>query len=374
MKLYDSFKKGEFIERPNRFVMRLLMDGEIIEAYTPNTGSLAEYLVDGQEFYVTPQKSGKYKYKVFSTLHNGFFIFLDTIVVNRIVFHLLRAGHVPGFEDVLEIRREFSLKNSRFDFMVTKDDGSRSVIEVKSCTLSHGGTAMFPDAPTERGQRHLRELELLSREGMECINLYLISDFSVKRFLPNFHTDHQYGRIFSESHGVKKLPLKIRFINPVTFNPLTLESVDVDQEVVAENNRDGGAYMLVLENPVSFKTSVGKLGEVDFKKGFYVYAGSARKNLKARLDRHGRLRKTIHWHIDHIVPARMKILKTFPIRRKDDMEENIAGDLLRICDGFVNGFGSTDSRQPSHLFRFTHNPLRKWAFFNILLDYRMFVK
>ena len=374
MKIYDSFKKGEFIDRPNRFVMRLLMEGEVIEAYTPNTGSLAEYLVDGQEFYVIPQKNGKYRHKVISTRYNDFFIFLDTIAVNRIVFHLITDGHMPGFEEVREIKREFSLKNSRFDFFIKKGDGKEGIMEVKSCTLSHGGTAMFPDAPTERGRRHLKELELLARQGVACVNVYLISDFSVKKFLPNFHTDDEYGRIFIRSEHVKKLPLKIRFVDPVTFDPSSLEPVEVDPLMAGENNRDRGAYLLVLENAASFTAPVGKLGEVNFMKGFYIYIGSARKNLKARLDRHSRMRKNIHWHIDHIVPAKMKILKTFPIRRKDDVEENLAGELLDICHGFIHGFGSSDSRQPSHLLHFIKNPLRVREFFNILLDYRMFVK
>jgi sugar fermentation stimulation protein A len=113
---------------------------------------------------------------------------------------------------------------------------------------------------------------------------------------------------------------------------------------------------------------------LNLKKGFYIYCGSAGTNLKARLNRHGRRRKKTHWHIDYIVPAKMKTLKVFPIRRTDDVEEALAGDLLKIGDGFVDGFGSGDSRQPSHLVHFSANPLRMRTFFNVLLDYRMFVK
>lgn len=370
MRLYHRFFEAEFLERPNRFVMKLRMAGRQVAAYTPNTGSMAEYLVAGQKFYLVPQSGGKYRYKVVSTRYNDQFIFLDTITVNRIVEKLLKERRIPGHNGFSAIRREVSLKNSRFDFLLENRVGADRIVEVKSCTLSYGGTAMFPDAPTSRGLRHLEELEVLGQEGRSCSNLYLISDYSVRRFIPNFHTDPRYGEMFSRAKHVSILPLKVKFTDPVTLDADSLKPVKVGYKELEENNHDRGAYLLVLKNPDTFETVIGKLGTRRFEKGFYVYAGSAMNGLSARLARHKRKRKKNHWHIDRLIPERMKIVKTFPIRRKDRVEERIAGDMLGICDGFVRKFGATDSMHDSHLTFFRVNPLRNPAFFNILLSYR----
>ena len=374
MQLYDGFSKGEFIDRLNRFVMRLRVKGGVVDAYVPNTGSMAEFLVTGQEFYLVPQTGGKYAYKVVSTLYGGQFIFLDTIMVNRIVFLMLREKRIPGISGFSHIRREVSLGSSRFDFLLEGGEGPGRILEVKSCTLSHKGTAMFPDAPTGRGRRHLGELEELAMSGYSCSNLYLISDYETHRFIPNFHADPLYGEVFSQANHVSIMPVKVKFTNPVTLDPDSLQKVDVDRRALNGNNLDGGAYLLVLENRETFAAQIGKLGNVKFVKGFYVYAGSARKGLSARLARHKRKRKKIHWHIDHLIPQKMQIRKVFPIRRKDAVEEAIAGELRRICDGFVHGFGAGDSKQDSHLTFFRSDPLRRAEFFNILLSYRMQVR
>ena len=374
MRLYDRFFEAEFLERPNRFVMKLRMEGRDVAAYTPNTGSMAEYLVAGQKFFLVPQSGGKYRYKVVSTRYNDQFIFLDTIMVNRIVLDLLKEGRIPGFDDFSGIRREVSFRNSRFDFLMEKKGNPDRIIEVKSCTLSHAGTAMFPDAPTKRGQRHLEELEALAEEGYSCVTLYLISDYRSRRFIPNFHTDPLYGELFSKANHVTLMPLKVKFTDPVTLDPDSLQPVNVGWKELEENNRDGGAYLLVLENPATFEKKVGKLGMVRFEKGFYVYAGSAMKGLAARLARHKRKRKKTHWHLDYIIPEKMKIVKSFPIRRKDPVEQRIAGELLGICDDFVPKFGATDSSHESHLTFFRSNPLRRPDFFCILFSYRMLIR
>jgi len=373
LKIHADYLDAEFIERPNRFVMRLMLDGKVVNAYTPNTGSLAEYLVEGQKIYVVPQVNGKYRFKVVSTLYGDQFIFLDTIAVNRIVQGLLEKKKIPGLENFDSIRREVSFKNSRFDFLLKKDDGAERIVEVKSCTLSFGGTAMFPDAPTERGQRHLRELETLARKGNFCSNLYLISDFRTERFIPNFHTDPEYGEIFAGTENVSILPLKVKFTDPVTLDPGSVTPLSVGYKELKENNLDGGAYLLVMENPESFSMELGSLGNTIFEKGYYTYTGSAMKGLEARIARHYRKSKKQHWHIDYIVPGKMMILKSLPIRRKDNVEEDLAGDLLNIGDGCIQGFGATDSRQPSHLTYFKTNPLRNPSFWPVLLKYRMLI-
>jgi sugar fermentation stimulation protein A len=127
---------------------------------------------------------------------------------------------------------------------------------------------------------------------------------------------------------------------------------------------------LLLENPQDSTTAVGKLGDVHFPKGWYVYVGSALNSLDSPLKRHQRKRKKQFWHIDYVASTLMRVKKVYPIRRTNRIESELAQQREGVCDALVPGFGASDVRESSHLFYFQTSPLRKRAFVDLLFTAR----
>ncbi len=355
---------AELIERENRFVMSLLYKGEMIKAHVPNTGRMEEFLYPGAVFFLIPS-GGKYAWRVIGTEYDGFPVLLDTIKVNGVVEILLKEG-VLGTINTL--KREVNAGTSRFDFQIDSEKYGK-YLEVKSCTLCHRGVAMFPDAPTERGLRHINELDELKSS---CF--FLTTHYGAGVFMPNHHTDYDYSLALSRLQDLKVVAGKLKMADPVTMDTSSFNFLKVDLETAERDCADRGTYMLVMEVVEEFSAETGALGTVNYKKGFYIYTGSAMKNLKARVKRHQRKRKKKHWHMDYILPSHMKVVRSYMIRREDHLEEQIGSDLLSIADDCIDGFGSTDSSLRSHLTYFKEKPIFKKEFQHILLNYRMYIK
>jgi sugar fermentation stimulation protein A len=370
----QPWQPAHFVERLNRFVMRFEKEGRIIEAHTANPGRMEEFRLPGHPFFLVPHRGGKYPFRVVSTVYQGAFVLLDTIKVNHIMEILLHRRLIPEFSDSRELKREVSLHRSKFDFMLKDKRNRPLVLEVKSCNLCHRGVAMFPDAPTSRGRRHLQDLAQLADEGIETCVFYLITNWNARVFMPNVHTDPDYCRTFVSLTKVKSLAYKIKLTDPVTVDLDSLRPVPIDMARTMENCRDRGSYLLVLENENDFSKKIGRLGERRFQKGFYVYVGSALNGLSARIRRHQKMRKKIHWHLDYIVPSSMKIRKIYPIRRRERLEVSLAQRLTAIAGGYIDGFGASDTANPSHLFYFPQNPVQKRTFLDALFDFQMMVE
>jgi sugar fermentation stimulation protein A len=373
-KLYPVFETALFLKRENRFVMSLSKGNQIIKAYIANPGRMEEFQFPGHPFFITPDNQGKYYYRVVSTFYQNSFILLDSIKVNKVVSLLLSKNKIDEFSRVCSIKREFSIKGSKFDFFLYEEPDKNILLEIKSCSLCHSGTAMFPDAPTQRGKRHLLDLEELSNENFQTYNLYLITNYNAKRFAPNLHTDLEYCIVFKNSRHLRFLAYRIHMIDPITIDLNSLIKVPVQKELLLPHCQDKGSYVLVLHNISPFRKKIGKIGEKLFKKGYYVYIGSALNSLKKRINRHLKKNKKEHWHIDYILPFLMVIEKTYIIRRSDKIEEQLAFKMSSISQGNVPGFGSSDSHAPSHLFYFEQNPINQKSFFEVILDFRMFIQ
>lgn len=372
MDLYPGLPvlEARFLQRDNRFVMRFQLGGKAIKAHTSNTGRMEEFLIPGNRFFLVPSFQ-KYSYKVISTLYQDSIVFLDTIKINRLVAELLNLKLLPQFSQYDHIQREVSLEHSKFDFLLSKKD-AHLALEVKSCSLGHKGLVMFPDAPTSRGLRHLQDLESLAQqEHFRCSILYLTTHYGASAFMPNIHDDPLYSETFLSLRRVEKIACKIRMKDPKTADLQSIELIDILETTASKNNQNSGAYLLVLHNTQERVLQVGRLGEIVFKAGYYVYAGSARKNLTQRLARHARKRKSTHWHIDHIIPGLMKMVRKYTIRTRDNIENSMASRLLTICDDVIPGFGATDSPLPSHLTYFKANPIASQPFQDFLLDFKM---
>jgi sugar fermentation stimulation protein A len=372
VKIYAGFEEAFFVERDNRFVMQLrLKNGERIRAYVANPGRMEEFLVPGHPFYITPGNHGKYFYRVVSTFYQGSFILLDTIKVNYLVELMLKRKRLEIFQDVKSIRREVKVDRSTFDFLLEREGKKPALLEVKSCSLCHNGVAMFPDAPTGRGRRHMMDLESLAAGDYDTYMLYWLNHKNTRVFMPNGHTDRDYCETFCNLKRVRSLAFCVNMTGPVTLDLSYLKEVPIDYETSRALCMDKGSYLIVFSNKERFKKPIGALGEREFQEGYYVYAGSAMNSLEKRIRRHGKKNKKVRWHLDYISPSCMKIEKVYPIRGRNRFEEALARGLTAICDDLIPGFGSSDSRLDSHFFYFSGRPQRRREFLDLLLDHRM---
>jgi len=141
-------------------------------------------------------------------------------------------------------------------------------------------------------------------------------------------------------------------------------------EYIRRESEDRGAYLVVLKLPESSRIPVGGLGTLVFKAGYYVYVGSAMRGLAARIARHRRRRKRMHWHIDYLRAA-ADVVDVLPIRASDRQECILADDLGALMPRTSPGFGCGDCRCESHLFFSRENPLEQPAFHLWLQGWRM---
>jgi len=364
--------RARYIRRPNRFIARCDLDGTTVEAYLPNPGRLWELLLPGRILYLVenpPDPPRRTPYTALAVEREGRPVLLHTHLANDVAARLLAAGRLPGFERASVIRREVAAGQSRYDFLLDRD-GREFFLEVKSCTLFDGRIAMFPDAVTARGRRHLEQLARHARRGTPGGVVFLVHSPQVDAFLPDYHTD----LAFSQTLLAVKDDILVKAVS-VTWNPdlslgARVREVGIPWQLVEREAKDEGAYLLVLEMPQGGHIDVGGLGRIAFPKGFYVYAGSARANLTSRVERHLRPRKRHHWHIDYL-RAGAASCTALPVRASEDLEHGLAAALGRAADWGIPRFGSSDCRCPTHLFGFRENPLEDARFIDQLLRFRI---
>ena len=208
---YNHVIEGTFLSRPNRFIAHVMVDGKKETVHVKNTGRCRELLLPGCTVYLAvsdnPARKTKYdliaveKHRPDGTVWR---INMDSQAPNEAAAEWL--PHSGLFSDAAVIRREVTHKGSRFDFYI--EDGDRKAfLEVKGCTLEHDGIAKFPDAPTERGVKHLRELTACQEEGYEAYVLIVIQMKGVRVFSPNDLTDPAFGGAMRQaaSSGVRVL-------------------------------------------------------------------------------------------------------------------------------------------------------------------------
>ncbi|MBU1379503.1 DNA/RNA nuclease SfsA [Myxococcota bacterium] len=167
-----------FIRRKNRFISEMLdSTGLKVEVHSPNTGSMKNLLLPGSRCLVhnTGKVDRKYPFSWISVENEGVWVGIDTIFTNKIAGKLIRDGFIPDLTDILSITPEVKTGQSRLDFKVVTRSGFNVWIEVKNVTLLENKTALFPDAVTERGIKHLEELMTLKVPDHRCIMLYIIN-------------------------------------------------------------------------------------------------------------------------------------------------------------------------------------------------------
>ena len=207
--IYPNVTKGEFLSRPNRFIARVKIGDEIHTVHVKNTGRCRELLVEGATVYLTESDNPNRK-TIYDLVaeekqrKNGeiLLINMDSQVVNAAAEEWLEKGELFGKDTI--IRREVTYKKSRFDFYI--ETGERKIfLEVKGVTLENDSVALFPDAPTERGIKHINELITCCKESYEAYILFVIQMQGVTVFSPNDITHKAFGDALrrAEKSGVK---------------------------------------------------------------------------------------------------------------------------------------------------------------------------
>ncbi len=373
MRLFGDLEQARFISRPNRFIVLCTIGGRTIRAYLPNPGRLQELLLPGVRLYLEGSGDGKRSTDrtVVAVERRGAPVLLHTHRTNDIACYLIERGLVPGLEGARILKKEVTEGRSRFDFLLQKGK-YKVLVEVKSCTLFSQSVAMFPDAVTERGRRHVEELVEISGsyKGTKGQVIFIVSNPGVRYFMPDFHTDPEFARaLIAARKKIKITPISIRLKCDLTLSD-RVRPLHIPWHVVEREAKDRGAYILVLELPEDRTLEVGALGSIRFGKGYYVYVGSALRGLSARIARHRRRGKKLFWHIDYLREA-ATLLYSFPVRTSEDIECILAGRFSRLAKGCVPGFGSSDCGCRSHLFIFEEDPLRSEGFFRVLEQFRM---
>lgn len=189
---YSEIVKGEFVKRLNRFVALCRIEGEEVYCHVKNTGRCREILVEGAECYleVSSNPDRKYKYSLVTVKKGKRFINIDSQAPNKAVGEFLKSGRL--FKNIENIRAEKTYGNSRFDFYFEHED-KKAFLEVKGVTLENDGKVYFPDAPTERGTKHLNELCECIKAGYEAYVFFVVQMKDVNSFSPNDFTDPGFG-------------------------------------------------------------------------------------------------------------------------------------------------------------------------------------
>lgn len=371
MQLFNNITKAKFLSRPNRFIIMCDLNGKEVKTYLPNPGRLWELLFPGVTLYLekSDNEERKIPWTVVAVESRGKPVMLHTHRTNDAARHLLEKGLVPGLEDTQIVRSEVKYGNSRFDFLLRRGDKD-IYLEVKSCTLFSKRVAMFPDAITERGKRHVEELVHLSSGKTRCVVLFVISSPDIEVFSPEYHTDLDFAlTLLKAKDKIDIIPLAIGWRDDLSLEE-KVKKVSIPWEKIEREASDRGAYLFLMKLDKDMAIETGSLGKVFYRKGYYIYVGSAMKNLTQRIERHKRLRKNMHWHIDYL-RQHADFHAALPIRTAKKIECQLADSLCKISHWHVPSFGSTDCHCHSHLFGINEDPLHSIPFHDFLQYHRM---
>ncbi len=203
---YDNITQAKFISRPNRFIAEVEVDGRRETVHVKNTGRCKELLIPGCEVWLTapgtPDRKTKYDL-VAVRKDNGILFNIDSQAPNKVVKEWLAS---QNYDRVVP---EYTYGSSRIDFYMERGD-DKFLMEVKGCTLEVNGVGYFPDAPTERGVKHIHELIGAKKAGYHAILAFVIQMDGVSEVRPNVDTHPEFGVAMEEAKvaGVEILFLK----------------------------------------------------------------------------------------------------------------------------------------------------------------------
>ena len=214
---YENMVPGIFQARPNRFIAHVQIGGQTEIVHVKNTGRCKELLVPGCAVWCqrSSNPNRKTAFDLIAVQKGERLINMDSQAPNRAAGEWLSSG---GLGEISELKAEVKHGDSRYDFSFLKD-GKQCFLEVKGCTLEHDGACAFPDAPTERGAKHIRGLTAAARAGYGAYILFVIQMSDVKYIRPHDETDPEFGKALREAsqNGVRVLAMDC------TVTPDTME-------------------------------------------------------------------------------------------------------------------------------------------------------
>ncbi len=233
---YPDITTGEFLSRPNRFIAHVLVEGEKTVCHVKNTGRCRELLTPHARLILQHHDSPKRRtaYSVIGVYKGDVLINMDSQAPNQVAYEWAMNGADGLFGTVVQVKREKTYGNSRFDlYLETVDENGeihRIFIEVKGVTLEQEGIARFPDAPTERGVKHVEELTACLQDGYEAVILFVIQMKGIHHMEPNWSTHAAFGEALCRAReaGVRLLAYDCQ---------VTEDSLSLDHPLAVELTR-----------------------------------------------------------------------------------------------------------------------------------------
>lgn len=226
---YMNSVVAQFERRLNRFIAEVLIDGVAEQVHVKNTGRLKELLKPGVQVVLeeSDNPNRKTKHSLIAVDKEGEWVNIDSQAPNKVAYEALDAGGVSEFDSLVKLKQEVTYGESRFDFYAENNE-EKGFIEVKGVTLEKNGVAMFPDAPTSRGTKHVLELIKARQEGYSATVLFIIQMKGCHKFAPNQAIDQAFTeallkaseagvRILAYDSIVKKDELILDQAIPVTL-------------------------------------------------------------------------------------------------------------------------------------------------------------
>ncbi len=194
---YSKIVEGKFISRPNRFIAEVDINGEMHECHVKNTGRCKELLIKDAVVYLEKSKNPKRRtaYSLIAVKKGNRLVNIDSQAPNKVFSEALSLNTIqlPGLERVTCLKAEKTYGTSRFDFYL-ESGNNKAFVEVKGVTLEEGGVAKFPDAPTERGVKHIKDLIHAQSNGYAAFVVFILQMDEIRYFTPNDVTHEAFGK------------------------------------------------------------------------------------------------------------------------------------------------------------------------------------
>lgn len=328
-----SLAEGTYLSRPNRFSAMCLVNGLEEYVHMPNPGRMRELLLPGVKLILADhgrQADRRTRYTVMAVRYRERTVFLHTHLNNAVARRLAEDRAIPGLRHFAVAGTEVAFGDHRFDLLL-RDNAADLFLEVKSCTLSANGIAMFPDAVTERGRRHLLALAQMYAEGKQGALLFLIHHGNARTFLPDYHTDFAFGSAFCEVEGrLPVLAIALEWTPDLRFR-VSNPRVIIPWDTIRTECVDRGHLVRVEREETGYRVSLSR------------YSDELSRKTGTRTDRPGAV---------------------FPVRSSIDASEGMTGVLSGL-------YGNASENAEGWTFRCTIDPVPTAAFQEALLDFRM---
>lgn len=222
---YQNIYEGVFLDRPNRFIANVLINGKKEKVHVKNTGRCKEILVKGTKIYLEKSNNPnrKTRYSLISAYKKNKLINIDSQVPNQVVFEAIEANEIKELKNVDILKREVTFENSRFDIYFEKNN-EKGFVEVKGVTLESNGLSLFPDAPTERGTKHIKEMIKAIEKGYKGYIFFLVQIKGIKKFTPNTIMDKNFSEALIKASK--------KGVNILAYNSIVKkDSIKIGKEV-----------------------------------------------------------------------------------------------------------------------------------------------